>query len=98
MEAVSPDELLGEHFKPYWTEALAWLLEAYGRVCAFCCFRIHETATPSVDHMVPKSESWDQVYEWSNYRLASLKLNAKKGVMTSVIDPFEVQPAGSRWS
>ena len=49
--------------------------------------------TPSVDHMVAKSKAWDQVYEWSNYRLACLLMNARKGV-ADVLDPFEV---GNGW-
>lgn len=87
-----PEDLPPDTFKPYWTAAIPWLLQAYSRICAFCCFRIHETASPSVDHMVPKSTAWDKVYEWSNYRLASLRLNAAKGAMTTVIDPFDVKP------
>jgi len=90
--AQQPQEIPPDRFAPYWTEALDWLLESYDRVCAFCCFRIHPTASPSVDHMVPKSRAWDQVYEWSNYRLAALRMNARKGVLLSIIDPFDVQP------
>lgn len=86
-----PGDLPTDELKPYWTEAIHWLLEAYDRVCAFCCFRIHTSASPSVDHMVPKSRAWDKAYEWSNYRLASLRLNASKGIH-DVIDPFDVQP------
>lgn len=90
--ATTAADLSGEHFHPYWTEALDWLLTSYNRICAFCCFRIHATASPSVDHMAPKSLAWDKVYEWTNYRLAALRLNAKKGAMTHVIDPFDVKP------
>lgn len=43
--------------------------------------------------MVAKSKAWDQVYEWSNYRLACLLMNARKGV-ADVLDPFEV---GNGW-
>lgn len=85
------EDLPAEEFEPYWTTALDWLLEAYGRICAYCCFRIHPTASPSVDHMIPKSKAWDKVYEWSNYRLAALRMNARKNDLSSIIDPFDVQ-------
>lgn len=87
-----PESLPGNAFEPYWTEALQDLLVAYDRVCAYCCFRIHASATPSVDHMAPKSRAWDRVYEWENYRLAALAMNAAQREYTDVIDPFEVQP------
>lgn len=91
-DAATCDEVPGASFEPYWTKAIPWLLDAYGRVCAYSCFRIHPTATPTVDHMVPKSTAWDKVYEWSNYRLAALLLNSRKGALPNVIDPFEVKP------
>ncbi len=43
--------------------------------------------------MVAKSTAWDQVYEWSNYRLACLLMNARKGV-ADVLDPFAI---GDGW-
>lgn len=44
--------------------------------------------------MVPMSNLWDHVYEWSNYRLSSGRLNARKNDYQDVIDPFEV---GADW-
>ena len=88
---AAPDELPGGAFEPYWTAAISWLMDAYHRVCAFCCFRIHASGSPSADHMVPKSKAWDRVYEWSNYRLATLRMNSLKQHHSDVIDPFEVQ-------
>ena len=62
----------------------------YNEVCAYSCFRIHPvTGSSSVDHMAPKSRAWDQVYEWHNYRLASLLMNARKSNFEDVIDPCE---------
>ncbi len=76
----------------YWTKALDDLMRAYKSICAYSCFRIHPvTGSRSVDHMAPRSRRWDQVYEWTNYRLASSLLNARKRDFTDVIDPFEVQ-------
>ena len=34
---------------------------------------------------------WDQVYEWSNYRLACSLMNARKRAAVDVLDPFEVK-------
>lgn len=86
-EDIPPDKL-----PKYWTQALDDLMDAYKRVCAYSCFRIHSvTGAGSVDHMVPKSRAWDRVYEWSNYRLACGRLNARKRDFTDVLDPFEVQ-------
>jgi hypothetical protein len=68
---------------------------AYGRICAYSCFRIHPvTGSRSVDHIAPKPRAWDQVYEWSNYRLASSLLNARKQNFSDVLDPFLV---GDDW-
>lgn len=86
-EDIHPDKL-----PDYWTDALDDLMEAYQRVCAYSCFRIHPvTGARSVDHMAPKSRAWDRVYEWSNYRLACGRLNARKRDFTDVLDPFEVK-------
>ena len=41
--------------------------------------------------MVAKSMCWDHVYEWRNYRLACALMNSRKGVIASVLDPFEIQ-------
>jgi hypothetical protein len=85
-EDINPDD-----FPPYWTEALDDLMVAYDRICAYSCFRIHPvTGSRSVDHMVAKSRRWDMVYEWTNYRLACSRLNARKKDFQDVLDPFEI--------
>jgi hypothetical protein len=83
---IPPDK-----FPPYWAEVLDDLMTAYNRICAYSCFRIHPvTGSRSVDHMAPKSCSHDRVHEWSNYRLASSLLNARKKEFGDVLDPFEI--------
>lgn len=78
-------------FPDLWCEALPDLLTAYHRICAFTCLYIHRiTGAHSVDHMMPKSSRWQDVYEWSNYRLACASINGLKGVK-SPLDPFEVE-------
>lgn len=81
-----------DKFPSYWTRALDDLMKAYSRICAYSCFKIHTvTGGRSVDHMVPKSKAWDKVYEWSNYRLACTRLNARKSNYEDVLDPFDIQ-------
>lgn len=93
--ADSRDKIPSDCFPTYWTLALDDLMMAYGRICAYSCFRIHPvTGSRSVDHMAPKSRAWDQVYEWSNYRLASTLLNARKQDFSDVLDPFLI---GDDW-
>lgn len=85
------DDIPAKEFPPYWTEALNDLMEAYDWTCAYSCFRIHPvTGRRSVDHFAAKSRQWEKVYEWSNYRLASSLLNARKNDFGDVLDPFEI--------
>jgi len=98
MLIVRPEDLPATMFASYWTEdngagsALDWMLVAYKRICMYSCFRIHPaTGSASIDHMVPKSRDWTQVYEWSNYRLASGTMNSRKNDLTTLIDPFDVK-------
>ncbi len=68
------------------------MLRAYNRLCAYLSLYIeHATGSPSVDHVIPKSKVWDQVYEWSNYRLACALVNSKKQDVDIVLDPFEIE-------
>ena len=70
-------------------------MERYDRICSYSCLYIHPvTGARSVDHMVAKSTQWDQVYEWTNYRLACSLMNARKDAIASVLDPFEI---GEGW-
>ena len=89
--ATTRETIPAEAFPSYWTEALDDLMKAYNQICAFTCFRIHEvTGWRSVDHFAPKSRNWNEVYEWTNYRLACGPLNARKKYFTNILDPFEI--------
>ena len=93
--AVSRDEIPADKFPPYWREMLDDLMRSYHRICAYLCLYIPRgTGAPSVDHAVAKSRRWDQIYEWSNYRLACSLMNARKGAAACVLDPFEI---GEGW-
>lgn len=79
-------------FPTYWTRAHDDLMRLYHGICAYSCFRIHAvTGASSADHFAPKSRRWDTVYEWSNYRLACSRLNARKKEYDDVLDPFLVR-------
>ena len=89
--AASPDEIPADKFPAYWTEALPELLEGYSRVCAYMSFYIERvTGAASVDHMLPKSVDWREIYEWHNYRLACSLMNSRKNAYRDVLDPFEI--------
>lgn len=86
------EDLPSSELPPYWTKCLDGLMAAYNEVCAYSCFRLHRvTGARSVDHFAPRSRAWDRVYEWTNYRLACSRLNARKRDFTDILDPFEVQ-------
>ena len=90
--ATSRDEIPAGKFPPYWRQALGDLLSSYQRLCSYLCLYIPRgTGAPSVDHMVAKSTKWDQVYEWGNYRLACSLMNSRKGAVSEVLDPFEIE-------
>lgn len=84
---IPPDK-----FPPFWRDALDDMLDAYERRCAYLAMYIHHaTGSPTVDHLLPKSYSWDLVYEWSNYRLCSAIINSAKNDLLSFVDPFDVK-------
>lgn len=85
------EEIPPSAFPSYWREVTVDLLQAYHSICAYSCFRIHRvTGAQTVDHFAPKSQAWDQVYEWQNYRLACSRLNARKNNYEDVLDPCEI--------
>lgn len=82
-------------FPPIWTEVLPDLRAAYGHICCYVCIYIEPvTGAASVDHMLPKSLSWQEAYEWRNYRLACSLMNSRKNDYQDVLDPFEI---GDDW-
>jgi hypothetical protein len=86
-------DIPADAFPPYWREALPEMLAAYERRCAYLAMYIHHaTGTPTVDHVLPKSYAWNHVYEWPNYRLCAAIINAKKGALLTLVDPFAIGP------
>jgi hypothetical protein len=90
-KAAQREDLRPDDFPPFWREALDDLLLAYRRICAYASLYIEPvTGAGSVDHMIPRSTNWSQVYEWSNYRLACSLMNSRKRDVSSLLDPFEI--------
>ncbi len=68
------------------------MMEAYNQICAYMAVYIEKvTGAATVDHMIPRSVDWRQVYQWSNYRLACSLMNARKNEAIFVLDPFKVR-------
>ncbi|MBK8724685.1 MAG: hypothetical protein IPL96_01210 [Holophagaceae bacterium] len=89
------EDIPPEAFPPIWRSVLQDMKDAYHSRCAYLALYIHDaTGNPSVDHVLPKSYAWDQVYEWTNYRLCAGIINSKKGVLLTLVDPFTV---GAEW-
>ena len=75
--------------KDYWRICIPDLYESYGGICAYSAQWIpFETGVATVDHFEPKATFPYLAYEWTNFRLASSKLNSRKGNARDVIDPF----------
>lgn len=90
--ANAKEEIPASEFPPYWRKATQDLYDAYSGICAFLCLCIPKgTGASSVDHMIPKSENWSLVYEWSNYRLACSRMNSRKREHEDVLDPFKIE-------
>lgn len=90
--AERPEDIPPAAFPPFWRRALPDMLESYHRLCAYLSLYIeHATGARTVDHVIPRSKAWDQVYEWPNYRLACALMNSRKGATDRVLDPFQLE-------
>jgi hypothetical protein len=85
--AGTESQIPGEKFPTLWRKAIDDMMAAYEQRCAYLAMFIEETGNPTVDHVIPKSLAWDQVYEWSNYRLCASVVNSKKGALDGFVDP-----------
>ena len=76
----------------YWRDCLDELYQCHDGCCAYLAvFFERVTGGGSVDHFVAKSQKAALAYEWSNYRLASSRMNSRKGIYDDLLDPFEVE-------
>ncbi len=68
------------------------MLELYERRSAYLAVYLEPgTSSPTIDHIVPKSQDWRLVYEWTNYCLCAALVNAKKGELLTLVAPFSVE-------
>lgn len=87
------DRIPSDKFPAYWRDVLDEMHEAYEGRCAYLAMYIEKaTGNPSVDHVIPRSRSWRQIYEWTNYRLAAALINSKKNDLELVLDPVAIGP------
>ncbi len=87
------EDIDSEMIPSFWQDCLPDLHRVYGGVCAYSCMYIELAVGGStVDHFEAKSRRPDLAYEWHNYRLASTRMNSRKGNRGGVLDPFRVQP------
>lgn len=86
-EAIPPGR-----FPDYWTAVIPDLRERYLDRCAYLALHLFGPGGASVDHFVPKSSDWHQVYEWSNYRLCHPFVNGHRGTAALHFDPFTLEP------
>ena len=76
---------------PYWRECLDDLHSSYQGICAYLAVFIERaTGEVTTDHFVAKSSKAELIYEWSNYRLACMAMNARKRAFDDVLDPFKL--------
>lgn len=75
--------------KNFWTRAGKELHAAYSGICAYTAIYMPDQG--SVDHFAPKSTHPHLAYEWSNFRLASGRVNTSKGNSAAVLDPFSIE-------
>lgn len=75
--------------KNFWSRAARELHAAYSGICAYTAMYLPEQG--SVDHFLPKAIHPHLAYEWSNFRLASGRVNSSKGNGLDILDPFDVQ-------
>lgn len=72
----------------YWQGYAEQLWNAYSGVCAYLSIYMEfDLGSVTTDHFVPKSKNAGGAYEWSNFRLACLGMNRRKGVADDVLDP-----------
>lgn len=87
--ATDKSQIPSDKFPPFWRHCIDDMMVAYEQRCAYLAMHIEFTGHPTVDHVIPKSFDWQQVYEWPNYRLCAGIVNAKKRDLMLVVDPVD---------
>jgi hypothetical protein len=77
----------------YWLAFTNDLANGFNNLCGYSAMCILGEGT--VDHYFCRKNHRDLIYEWSNYRYISPRVNSSKGTLDNrVLDPFEV---GDDW-
>jgi len=78
----------GAELSPFWRDCLDDLYQAYQQTCAYLAVHFERaTGGTTADHFIAKSKLPGQAYEWTNLRLASSIVNARKCNFEDVLDP-----------
>jgi hypothetical protein len=86
------EDIPSDSFPTFWRNGLDDMMQAYNQICAYMAIYIENvTGAATIDHMIPRSVEWSQVYEWDNYRLACSLMNSRKNDAIFVLDPFQVE-------
>jgi uncharacterized protein (TIGR02646 family) len=97
-QGIPPDRLVRTSFwkgREYWRDSIKELHKAYYGVCAYLGIYLElEAGGVTVDHFRDKASHPSLAYEWSNFRLASARVNSRKGNKQDVLDPFDVPRNG----
>ena len=89
---VRPSQSLPKSAPALWRKCSADLHSRYEGVCAYLCVYIERVVGgDTVDHFIPKSVRSDLSYEWSNFRLASSRINSRKRIVQLALDPFTIK-------
>lgn len=82
----------GRRPRPLWVPFTAALAEGFQQRCGYSAVLIQNG---TVDHFLSWKNRPELTYEWSNYRYADHRLNAKKqNIDDAIVDPYEV---GDDW-
>jgi hypothetical protein len=83
------EDIPSTEFPDFWCDALPQMRQLYDGICAYMGMRVYPGLSGgTVDHYIPKTASWENVYEWSNYRFACAEVNRWKGTKILPYDPF----------
>lgn len=82
----------GRRPRAFWAPFTAALAEGFEQRCGYAAVLIQNG---TIDHFLSWKNQPELTYEWSNYRYADHRLNAKKqNIDDAIVDPYEV---GDDW-
>ena len=79
--------------KDFWSRFKPQLAKEFQNLCGYSVMHI-PSGMGTVDHYLSKSKAANRhlIYDWTNYRYASQRVNSYKGTYDrQILDPFEVE-------